>query len=136
MNRRDWLKRTSLALAGGLVLGDEVMEQYARLTHKRVFALGVPQYFRVPFDVHVTRQNCLTLAPEQMESWFIARQTHERYRDALWAKYGAEWRHHERPMQIGDVKRTMRHVVGGFMGINPSEIRTTGFVYLKDTGLI
>lgn len=40
MNRRDWLKRTSLALAGGLVLGDEVMEQYERLTHKRIWALG------------------------------------------------------------------------------------------------
>ena len=40
MNRRDWLRRTSLALAGGLVLGNEVMEQYERLTHKKVWALG------------------------------------------------------------------------------------------------
>lgn len=40
MNRRDWLKRTSLALAGGLVLGDAAMEAYERLTHKKVWALG------------------------------------------------------------------------------------------------
>lgn len=40
VNRRDWLTKTSLALAGGLVLGNEVMEQYERLTHKRIWALG------------------------------------------------------------------------------------------------
>jgi hypothetical protein len=43
MNRRDWLTKTSLALAGGLVLGDAVMEQYERLTHTKVFALGAMQ---------------------------------------------------------------------------------------------
>lgn len=40
MNRRDWLTKTSLALAGGLLMGDAVMEQYERLTHRKVFALG------------------------------------------------------------------------------------------------
>lgn len=33
--RRDFLARTSLALAGGLLLGDEAMEALARLTHRR-----------------------------------------------------------------------------------------------------
>lgn len=51
MNRRDWLKRTSLALAGGLVLGDAAMEAYERLTHRKVFALGgVPDYETVYVD--------------------------------------------------------------------------------------
>ncbi len=34
-SRRDFLRKTSLALAGGLVLGDAVMDAYARLTHVR-----------------------------------------------------------------------------------------------------
>ncbi len=33
--RRDFLMRTSLALAGGLILGDEALEAFARLTHVR-----------------------------------------------------------------------------------------------------
>lgn len=53
MDRRNFLRRTSLALAGGLVVGPQVMEMYeqaslrddlldymARMTHKKVFALG------------------------------------------------------------------------------------------------
>lgn len=43
MNRRDWLKRTSLALAGGLVLGDAAMEAFERLTHRKVFAMWKPR---------------------------------------------------------------------------------------------
>jgi hypothetical protein len=35
MLRRDFLRRTSLALAGGLILGDEALEAFARLTHQR-----------------------------------------------------------------------------------------------------
>ena len=53
MDRRDFLRRTSLALAGGLVVGPQVMEMYeqaslrddlldymAMVNHKKVFALG------------------------------------------------------------------------------------------------
>ena len=40
MDRRNFLRRTSLALAGGLVVGPQVMEMYERMTHKKVFALG------------------------------------------------------------------------------------------------
>jgi hypothetical protein len=40
MNRRDWLTKTSLALAGGLVLGNEAMEVYERLSHRKVWAMG------------------------------------------------------------------------------------------------
>lgn len=40
MNRREWLTKTSLALASGLVLGDVAMDAYERLSHKKVFALG------------------------------------------------------------------------------------------------
>ena len=53
MDRRNFLRRTSLALAGGLVVGPQVMEMYeqaslrddlldymARVNHKTVFALG------------------------------------------------------------------------------------------------
>lgn len=35
MLRRDFLRRTSLALAGGLVVGDAALELFARLTHTR-----------------------------------------------------------------------------------------------------
>ena len=40
MDRRAFLRRTSLAIAGGLVVGPQVMEMYERMTHKKVFALG------------------------------------------------------------------------------------------------
>lgn len=40
MDRRAFLRRSSLALAGGLLVGDAVMDAYERLTHRRVFALG------------------------------------------------------------------------------------------------
>lgn len=34
-SRRDFLRRTSLALAGGLIVGDAAMELFERLTHHR-----------------------------------------------------------------------------------------------------
>lgn len=40
MDRRAFLRQTSLAIAGGLVVGPQVMEMYERLNHKKVFALG------------------------------------------------------------------------------------------------
>ena len=40
MDRRAFLRSTSLALAGGLVVGDAAMELYERLTHRKVWALG------------------------------------------------------------------------------------------------
>jgi len=40
MDRRAFLRRTSLAIAGGLVVGPQVMEMYEQMTHKKVFALG------------------------------------------------------------------------------------------------
>lgn len=40
MNRRDWLKKTSITLAGGLILGDAALELFEKLTHRKVFALG------------------------------------------------------------------------------------------------
>lgn len=38
--RRDFLRRTSLALAGGLIVGDAALELMERLAHRKVFALG------------------------------------------------------------------------------------------------
>jgi|SRR3990172_5453252 len=35
--RRDFLRRTSLALAGGLLLGDAALEAFERLTHRKVW---------------------------------------------------------------------------------------------------
>ena len=35
LDRRSFLRRSAITLAGGLVLGDEVLEQFARLTHVR-----------------------------------------------------------------------------------------------------
>ena len=35
IDRRSFLRRSAITLAGGLVLGDEVLEQFARLTHVR-----------------------------------------------------------------------------------------------------
>lgn len=40
--RRDFLRRTSLALAAGLVVGPEVMEAFERLTHRKVFVSAWP----------------------------------------------------------------------------------------------
>lgn len=40
MLRRDFLRRTSLALAGGLIVGDQAIELFERLSHRKVFALG------------------------------------------------------------------------------------------------
>lgn len=42
MDRRNFIRRTALALAGGLVVGDAALEAFARLTHRKVFALGSP----------------------------------------------------------------------------------------------
>lgn len=38
--RRDFLRKTTIALAGGLIVGDAAMELFERLTHKKVYALG------------------------------------------------------------------------------------------------
>ena len=40
LDRRTFLRRTSLALAGGLLVGDAALEAFERLTHRKVFALG------------------------------------------------------------------------------------------------
>ena len=37
-SRRDFLRKTSLALAGGLILGDAALEAFERLTHRKVWA--------------------------------------------------------------------------------------------------
>jgi hypothetical protein len=55
MDRRSFLRRTSLALAGGLVLGNEAMEMYERLTHKKVWAMG-----RMPGPLPTIQWNGLT----------------------------------------------------------------------------
>lgn len=41
LDRRTFVRRTALALAGGLVLGDEALALFERLTHSRIFALGM-----------------------------------------------------------------------------------------------
>ena len=52
LDRRSFLRRTSLALAGGLVLGDAALEMFERLTHRKVFALGaVPEKWVHYIDV-------------------------------------------------------------------------------------
>lgn len=38
--RRDFFKRSSIVLAGGLIFGDAALEAFERLTHRKVFALG------------------------------------------------------------------------------------------------
>lgn len=40
-NRRNFLTRSGLAL-GALIVGDAALEAMERLTHKRIFALGMP----------------------------------------------------------------------------------------------
>lgn len=40
LSRRDFIRRTSLALAGGLIVGDQALELLERLTHRKVWALG------------------------------------------------------------------------------------------------
>lgn len=40
LTRRDFLRRGSLALAGGLLVGDAALEAFERLSHRKVFALG------------------------------------------------------------------------------------------------
>lgn len=40
MTRRSFLARSSLALAGGLLVGDAALEAFERLTHRKVWALG------------------------------------------------------------------------------------------------
>ena len=40
MDRRSFLTRSTLALAGGLLVGDAALEAFERLTHRKVFALG------------------------------------------------------------------------------------------------
>lgn len=40
MDRRSFLRRSTLALAGGLLVGDAALEAFDRLTHRKVFALG------------------------------------------------------------------------------------------------
>lgn len=39
--RRDFIRRTSLALAGGLLVGDAALQMFERLTHSRVFAFAL-----------------------------------------------------------------------------------------------
>ena len=44
MDRRSFLRRSTIALAGGLLVGDAAIEAFDRLTHRKVFALGgVPE---------------------------------------------------------------------------------------------
>lgn len=47
MDRRTFLRRTSIALAAGLVVGEEALEAFAKLTHQRKsFPVGVPYQSR------------------------------------------------------------------------------------------
>jgi hypothetical protein len=58
MLRRDFLRRTSIALAGGLLLGDAALEAFERLTHVRKSFpsaaiqkwTGRPVYFDIPYQ--------------------------------------------------------------------------------------
>lgn len=40
MDRRQFLRRSGLAVAGGLVAGNAALELFERLTHRKVWALG------------------------------------------------------------------------------------------------
>lgn len=45
LDRRAFLRRGSIALAGSLLVGDAALEAFERLTHRKVFALGgMPEY--------------------------------------------------------------------------------------------
>ena len=46
LSRRDFLRRGSIALAGGLLVGDAALEAFERLTHRKVFALGEQKKWR------------------------------------------------------------------------------------------
>jgi hypothetical protein len=59
MDRRSFLRRSSIALAGGLLLGDAALEAFERLTHVRKSFpsaaiiqkwTGKPVYFDMPFQ--------------------------------------------------------------------------------------
>lgn len=39
-SRREWLKKSSLWLGAGLLVGDDALAMLERLTHKPIFALG------------------------------------------------------------------------------------------------
>ena len=66
LSRRDFLRRTSLAVAGGLIVGDAALELFDRLTHRKVWAgadfsrasfvfAGNPQPMTVFYE-HFTRE--------------------------------------------------------------------------------
>lgn len=40
MDRRNFLRRATLAAVGSLLVGDAALEAFERLTHRKVFALG------------------------------------------------------------------------------------------------
>ena len=40
--RRAFLRRSAIALVGGLLLGDAALDAFERLTHRKVWALGGP----------------------------------------------------------------------------------------------
>ena len=69
LDRRSFLRRSAITLAGGLVLGDEVLEQFARLTHVRKSfpSAGVP--------LPITAEWC-----------GIGRPTHEAAKGSLWVR--------------------------------------------------
>ena len=51
-SRRAFLRRTSLALAGGILLGDAALELFARLTHRRtMFPSAWPELHGVPWSM-------------------------------------------------------------------------------------
>ena len=68
MDRRQWLTRTSLAIAGGLLLGNEAMEMYEKLTHKKVWAMGGMKHG--PRMV-IVREECSVFGKSLMEEMVL-----------------------------------------------------------------
>ena len=69
MDRRRFLERTGLALMAGLVVGDQAVALYERLTHRKVWALGsmtpltwyrVEQRIRLDASQNETRQTWIS----------------------------------------------------------------------------
>lgn len=70
MDRRSFLRRSTIAVAGGLLLGDAALEAFERLTHRKVFALGgLPQAGMVGlFDI-TTSASVHRLSSATYQNW-------------------------------------------------------------------
>ena len=88
--RRDFLRKTTIALAGGLVVGDAAMELFERLTHKRKSfpsaAIGAEYY---SYDIW-----------ERMENGQWSHRTEYPAREGKWGTVVHHWDVPDPPIAI------------------------------------